>query len=348
MNSHHPERAYRKRVWGTILIAALMLASMACGLSTGITAEESATVEAIAQEVVARATENAASGSFSDAAIETAQAKSTEIIQAAAATQASQEDIGDESRQATQAAFEPLRSQLFKYDVDPNAGKPGWLHPPVTLELEGKNQYDYANQFLGVVAADFVVSADITWNTQYGGSGCGFVLRSDGNEDAFNQYIVVATRASNGHVLFLTMANGEVVTGQDMYAYGQDPEFDWKNDTTNRLTVVGRGNRFSIYTNDTKIGEVNPNDPPPQPYFPPPPEEPDDKDNAMLMAAYAAQKAEYETVVNQIRSQYNARLRSYREADKEFDKGFIAMVALSESGQTMCQFDNAWLWLIEE
>lgn len=30
------------------------------------------------------------------------------------------------------------------------------------------------------------------------------------------------------------------------------------------------------------------------------------------------------------------------------EKGFVAFVALNESGYTDCQYDNAWLWLMEE
>jgi hypothetical protein len=34
-------------------------------------------------------------------------------------------------------------------------------------------------------------------------------------------------------------------------------------------------------------------------------------------------------------------------SDDEFDLGFVAMVALSESGLTTCQFDNSWMWVLE-
>ena len=62
---------------------------------------------------------------------------------------------------------------------------------------------------LGTIARDFVVSGDITWNTTTGLSGCGWVLRSDGNEDAFNQYLTIATRGGNGRVIFAPMLEGE-------------------------------------------------------------------------------------------------------------------------------------------
>jgi hypothetical protein len=52
--------------------------------------------------------------------------------------------------------------------------------------------------------------------------------------------------------------------------------------------------------------------------------------------------------VEQIRADFRARQKAFRNADTTFDRGFIAMVALSQSGRKgVCQFNNAWLWLIE-
>jgi hypothetical protein len=248
---------------------------------------------------------------------------------------------------ATATAFSPIIADLPKYGVDPAKGRPGWIHPPITIEADGYREYGYANQFLNTVAADFAVSADITWNTEYGNSGCGFVLRSDGNEEAANQYVVVITRGSSGHALLGTMAEGEIVNVRDLYAYGLDEQFDWHNDITNRLTVVGRGQKFAIYTNDTFLGEIDPSEPPPQPYIPPPPENPGLSD-PISRAAYARAKAKYNSVVSKIQSNYNARLKILQDSDTVFERGFIAMVAATESGRATCHFDNAWLWLIEE
>jgi hypothetical protein len=224
----------------------------------------------------------------------------------------------------------------------------GWIHPPVTLEVEGYMKYDYINHFLATLASDFVVSGDITWDAIGAASGCGFVLRSDGNKDALNQYLTIMTRVASGHVLFATMAKGQVVTGQDIYAQGRDSKFDWQNGSTNRLTIVGRGNRFWIYTNGSLIGEIDPSAPPPQPNLPPEPEKPADQADVQAMANYVQQQAEYQTVVEQIQADYRARRRALQNADTTFENGFIALVALSQSGRkTVCEFKNAWLWLME-
>jgi hypothetical protein len=159
--------------------------------------------------------------------------------------------------------------------------------------------------------------------------------------------MVIMTRVASGHVLFVTMSNGEVVNYRDIYARYTDKSFSWENLATNRLTVVGRGNTFYIYTNDTLIGEVDPTQPPRLPILPPEPERPADTNNAQAMQTYNQNKAEYDNVVDEMNSQYAQRVQAFNNSDKIFDKGFIAMVALSESGRkTQCQFDNGWLYLI--
>jgi hypothetical protein len=243
---------------GLLILAAIL---SACGGGPGAGAPRDATVEAISAAVRGTATVEAAARLNPNAAVETAQADANLRSQSLDATQAAQAALSDEARAATATAFAPFIADLPKYGVDPEGGRPGWIHPPVTLEVDGYMQYDYVNQFIATVARDFVVSSDITWNTQYGTSGCGFVLRSDGNKNALNQYLTIATRGASGHVLFATMSNGDIVGGRDIYAYGIDPNFNWENNATNRLTVVGRGNTFTIYSNDTLIGEIDPGAP---------------------------------------------------------------------------------------
>ena len=329
-----------------VILAGAMLA---CNIGFNQTGDEKqATAQAIESAVRSTGTAAAAAVSGgSDQLISTAQAEATLQDQLIIATQTSLANSNSQAQAATATAIAPILAELPKYGVDPSPGRVGWVHPPVTLDVEGYGQYDYANQFLNTVAADFVISADIVWNTSYGSSGCGFVLRSDGNQDALNQYLTIASRGASGHVVFATMANGEVVTGQDIYAYGIDPKFDWQNDATNRLTVVGRGNRFFIYTNDTLIGEIDPSAPPPQPVIPPPPQIPLDTKDTKAMEEYLQKTVEYKDVVAQIKADRSARVAAFKTAETQFDRGFIAMVALSESGHTVCQFNNAWLWLIE-
>ncbi len=157
------------------------------------------------------------------------------------------------------ATLEPIKAELATYGVDPADGSLAWVHPPITLEVTDFEDFDYANQRLLTVARDFVLVADVTWNSRFAESGCGFVVRSDGKEEeGVSQYIVGMTRGAQGHVLFAEQIAGEVDlnTVTDYYANGIDPLFEWQNDTTNHIAIVGRGQEFTLYSNGTRLGTI--------------------------------------------------------------------------------------------
>ena len=276
-----------------LLLAAvvLLVAVVACDFETEAEANQAATVAAISNSIAETATasannaEDAPAESVATAALVATQERAEAQVQEVAATTEAADAIA-----STAESLTPIQKELASLGLDPQEGTLGWTHEPVTVAVEGYLQFDYANKNLATVAEDFVMAADITWNTRFGTTGCGFVARSDGNEEAFNQYLIIATRGANGHVGFITQREGEVIQDEsfDIYANGIDPSFEWQNDTTNRLVVVARGDRFGIYTNGTLIGEI--------------------------------------------------------DAISGFEKGFTAFVALNESGDTTCTFENAWLW----
>lgn len=338
----------KRKIYLVIHLFVVVSVFSACGSGAGSSdSAREATLEAISAAVRGTATVEAVGKLNPNAPVETAQAEATVRSQALDATQVAQSALNDGALAATATAFAPFIAELPKYGVDPSKGRPGWIHPSVTLEVDGYMSYDYVNNFLATVAQDFVVSSDITWNTRYGTSGCGFVLRSDGNKNALNQYMAIVTRGASGHVLFATMSNGDIVGGKDIYAYGRDPNFQWGNNVTNRLTVVGRGNTFSIYSNDTLIGEIDPSTPLSLPAIPPVPKKPANVGDVGAMNLYNKQVAEQQAVATQITADYQSRQRAAANADKIFERGFVAMVVLSESGRSVCTFDNTWLWLIE-
>ncbi len=326
----------------SILIILIALTLAACSGN-----QEDTDLDALSQSISLTATANAANAFDSGADAATAEAQATMVAAGLQATQEALASQNEEAAAATATAAAPYVAMLPTYGVDPANGRLGWIHPPVALDVEGYLQFDYANQFIGTVAKDFVVSADITWNTSGGLAGCGFVLRSDGNQDALNQYLAIATRGGNGRVLFSSMVNGELKNTIDNYAYRFDPNFQWQNDTTNNLTVVGQDHTFRIYTNGVLIGEVEAGEAPPALVLPPAPAAPPADALPEEVTAYEKELAEYNITVDQMQVNYQASLAAYQEDTPFFERGFIALVALSESGNTHCQFDNAWLWLIE-
>ncbi|KAA3647727.1 MAG: hypothetical protein DWQ07_01720 [Chloroflexi bacterium] len=314
-----------------LIIGLLIAVSLAC--ASGGSSEADETAAAIRTEIAAGGgdTENGLGPN-----IETVQAQQTQDAAIAQETQAAldAQNAGDVA--ATEQAVAPILAELPTYGVSPDEGRIAWIHPPETLEISGYLQYDYKNRFAGTVATDFVVSTDITWDTSGGLAGCGFALRADGNVDALNSYLAIASRGGNGRVEFASIVEGELKNFKDLYAYGIDPNFQWQNNTTNTLAIVGRGGTFEVYTNGVKIGEIMAGDPPPRPNVPAPP-----------AGAPQTDIDAYNEALNASNASYQAQLAAYSGDVPFFEKGFIAMLALSESGITNCQFDNTWLFLIE-
>jgi hypothetical protein len=294
--TRHPARSICLR----LLVVAL--AAAACGgggdNATAIS-DRDATIAALSTQVAADATEPAAPTarpSRTPVPTEPGAAVTAELSAAATqaaeqATQLAVQGTAQAEQAATATAIAPITAELAGYGVDPAEGSLAFIHPPLVLDAAGFRGYSYANENIATVARDFVVSTTITWNTRFGDSGCGLVLRTDGNDEAVNQYVVVMTRAANGHVYFAPMAAGEVIQPEivDMYARGIDPVFTSANDTTNKLAVVARGSTFTVFTNGTQVGQLD---------------------------------------------------------NTRYERGFVAMTALNNSGETHCEFNNTWLWLL--
>jgi hypothetical protein len=298
---------------------------------------------AIARTATAAALEDETAG-----ALATAQAKGTSDALSIQATQTARVSERVEAVQATDVAASPVIAELTKYGVDPAKGRVGWVHEPLTLELEGYQQIDTGNDFMNITAADFVLSADINWETQYGTSGCGFMFRSDGNKEKVNQYMVIASRFANGRVIFMALSDGELANMHGFYPKDSNPSFDWQNNTTNTLSVVARGNLIELFTNGIKIGEVDTTEPPKPMPSPPKPLPPLDESNQAAVNSYQLQLKEYEDIIKQSQLNYQTSLKKHQEKPAVFNQGFLAMIAASESGRTRCTFNNAWLWLIEQ
>ncbi|MBT3391331.1 MAG: hypothetical protein HN413_13085, partial [Chloroflexi bacterium] len=196
----------------SIMSAILALGLAACG--GGASAPEM-TAQALGQSISLTATAGASDGFDAQADLQTAVAQATEQAAAAVATQAALAGLDAEAAAATATVEAPIRAELPLYGIDPANGHVAWIHPPTALTVTGYLQHDYVNDFIGTVAQNFVVSTDITWDTTTGLAGCGLVLRSNGNQDALSQYLVIATRGANGHVVFNSMLDGKLRNGID-------------------------------------------------------------------------------------------------------------------------------------
>ena len=279
----------------------------------------------------------------------TSAAQSMAETQAAVETQTAMQAIQQATEAALAAAAAPVIAELPTYGVDAAKGHLGWVHPDITLKAEGYQSEEFANNYIQMIAKDFVMAADITWNSKYGDSGCGFVLRTDGNPDKPSQYTVLLSRIASGHAFFIAMAQGDPVNFRNYYANWLDPQFEWQNGTKNRLAVVLTGTQMRIYTNGALLGEVNLTQPPPRlPDLPTPPNDPGPGATAQQKAAYEAALQVYNQLVNMIKRYHTRAVQAYSQGNAIFEQGFVGMLAYSYSGYMTCQFSNTWLWMIDQ
>lgn len=157
----------------------------------------------------------------------------------------------------TATAYAPIFAQLTTFGFAPQDGVPGWIHPPIDLAIEGFQQTAFTNDFGALPLTDFVISADITMTTDFGLTGCGFILRSDGDQENPSQYVSLITRGGNGSVAYVRQIGGEFEFVEIPTIAGSDPNFDAQNGATNEFTVVAQGGQLTYYTNGVQVGSFS-------------------------------------------------------------------------------------------
>jgi hypothetical protein len=325
-------------------ISLLLVSMVACG---SVLLDQSnlgsSTQTAFSQAVMETETAAAIQQGNSGHELATAFAYATEISQ----TSTAQAVLNNASYQATATAIFPVLNELPRYGVNSISGNVAWLHKPVTISLNGPQQFGYANDYPEITAKDFVLAADIKWNTQFGLSGCGFVFHSDGNSAAPNQLMVDITRFAEGSLVFSAMADGNITNMQNYYPWTKDKSFNWQNNSTNRLVIVVRGNLIDLYTNGVRITEVDTTKPPPStfnvPTIPLLPLNP----TPQQLQAYQQQLDQYQQSANQLQAELAQVQRNYYSNKvASLTDGFLGFTGESSSGSAVCTFSNAWLFLI--
>lgn len=332
-------------VIGLSLLVMLSFLIQGCGTdpqSDSANATLSAMRQAIAGTTTAEAVDAANAGDLA-----TAEAVATQQSQDISATQTAQVADRDETQLATATVAAPVIAELPTYGLDASSGRVGWIHDPLTLEVSGYQQMTFGNDYMNVTAKDFVLAADVTWDTQYGDSGCGFLFRSNGDQQKPDGYMLIASRFANGRVVFTALADGEPANMRHFYPREVDRSFEWQNGTTNRIAIVARDNLIEVYTNRLKIGEIDTTQPPKQPILPPRPEPPVDQLDQNAKKIYEDQLEQYEDIVQQSQTNFQVAKTNFEAGKSIFTDGFLSMLAATQGGRTECKFDKAWLWLLE-
>jgi len=329
-----------------VSLTVILLLGAACGLGTKKLDSISLTLTPMSASIKGTATARAENAGSSDE-LATAVAKATEQAGIIYATQTAVAALNEPSRLATATAIAPVVAELPRYGIDPSQGYVAWLHNPVTIDLQGYQKTGYANDYQNITASDFVMAADITWNTFNSASGCGFMFRSNGDTNQPSQYLVLVTRVASGHLAFLGMADGKIANFRTYFPKDKDRSFSWFNEATNRLAVVARGKYIDLYTNGVLIGQVDVTQPP-SALIPHPPafDLPSGATDAQVQD-YNNQLSQLNSGIDQLNAQLSQALKNFTTSNVVLTDGFLGFVGMSQSGSMVCTYDNAWLFIIE-
>jgi hypothetical protein len=319
----------------------MLMFMVACAPVVKLVTQGSPTLFPLSTAVVETITARAVKQGSSKDELATAYANATALSQQAV----NQAESDKASFQATSTAIVPVLKELPNYGVNPLDGGVAWLHNPVTIDVTGYMQYGYANDYSEITASDFVMASDITWNTQYGSSGCGFMFHSNGNKESPSQFMVLLTRSANGTLVITTLVDGNLINTQSYPVKPNDKTFNWLNDSTNHFAIVVHGKLVDLYTNGKFIGQADTTKPPtvtiPESSLPELPDNPSE-----------VQLQEYQQMLDQssqIISEEQANLilaqQNYSQGKvASMTDGFLGFIALSESGRSVCKFSNAWMF----
>jgi hypothetical protein len=325
-----------------------LLVVMACGFGAQPLDPISQTLTPMSQLVRETLTARAGAEGGSSDQLATAVAEATANSAGIYATQTARAALNEPARLASVTAMAPAVAELPRYGVDPADGYVAWVHEPETIALNGFNQTGYANDYPQITAADFVLAADIKWNTKNSLSGCGFMFRSDGNQNNPNQYMLIVTRVASGHMGFLALAKGAISNYREYFIKNEDRSFNWLNDSTNRLALVARGNILDFYTNGILIGQVDITQPPPPTIL-------DFEELAIPAGLSPVQLEQFQTIASQNEEGGQQAEQQIADAQKNFAKnkpffydGLLGFLGLSQSGQMTCEFSNSWLFILNQ
>lgn len=351
MSSNTAMQTRRIPFFVTLLLVLVLLAT-GCGLGAKQLTSIQMTLTPLNESI--RATGTARAGHPGEAAsfLANAGATATVVSQGINATQTARAALSDADKTATATALAPVIGELPFYKdpvtgnpISPTDGYVAWTQGPVTISLNGFQQQGFANDFPIVTGKDFVLATDLTWNTKNSISGCGFYLRSDGDQNTPSMYSLLVTRIAEGHVLWVALNDGDVANIQQFFIHDEDKSFNPDNDATNRLAVVASGSRFDIYTNRVLVGSLDTTQPPPKqlPPLPVPPPPPPGAPPAQVDAVKDLQNQtkDLQAQIDQKLAQAKALFAS---KPTDFSDGLLGFLGISREGQTTCTFDNAWLF----
>lgn len=161
------------------------------------------------------------------------------------------------SMEATQTAENELAGiidELEKIGFQAESGELGWIQSESTEIYTDEYGSFYYEPFAdGLVAEDFVLSTDITWESTSGLAGCGLLFRSEPNFEVGAQYEIAFLRLSGLPAWEIAYLKDDEYQ-KSITGFVTAAAIDQDQGSTNSYILVAEGGKFTLYINDMRIG----------------------------------------------------------------------------------------------
>lgn len=146
-----------------------------------------------------------------------------------------------------------LQGELDSLGISTDTGSLGWYQLiPETIEINDYNTWSWIPLAEDLSASDFVLSSDITWDTD-GLLTCGLIFRSENNIGRGDKYIFEFLRLSGLPAWMIEYAEGNEIKNSPT-----DIKFssalDLTNGARNNIVLVAEGDKFTLYINQVRQG----------------------------------------------------------------------------------------------
>jgi hypothetical protein len=148
-----------------------------------------------------------------------------------------------------------VKADLEKVKVDPATGRLGWVQTEAeAIKMDTAWESLYTPFAEDLVASDFVIKTDITWEASGGMMTCGFIFRSEANFETGSQYLFQYLRLSGLPAWDIEYwKNGDPINnviGELKFA----DAIKMDNGATNKFIMIVEGNKFTLHINGRRIG----------------------------------------------------------------------------------------------
>lgn len=154
--------------------------------------------------------------------------------------------------QRLDVARDSIQQTMNRIDLKLEEGQVGWAQEfPMAIELSEYDQVVYTDIAEGLIAEDFILKTDITWESTGGFAVCGFVFRLDFDEVDYYQYGMLRL---SGLPAWSIMGYDDGIGQYDISGVRTSGAIDQAQGSTNQVLLIAKEGRFTLYINDQRIG----------------------------------------------------------------------------------------------